>query len=139
MSVRSSRRRKKAPPDAESLRAELAALLPPRLGDAARAYDRFVGAASLELEADAKAFAAHHAACKAALAHIEVLIKLIRWAEAPAAGPEASGAEPGAELGDDLGRLIAEARAHLAADLASELLDGETADPDSLDDDHEQD
>ncbi len=32
---------------------------------------------------DAKTFAAHHSACKVAIAHIELLIKLARWADLP--------------------------------------------------------
>ncbi len=32
---------------------------------------------------DAKGFAAHHSACKVAIAHVELLLKLAKWAELP--------------------------------------------------------
>jgi hypothetical protein len=51
---------------------------------------------------DARAFAAHHAACKAALAHLDLLLRL-----AKAAGVDADAVEADAEQA----RLLAEARA----------------------------
>jgi pyrroloquinoline quinone (PQQ) biosynthesis protein C len=56
---------------------------------------------------DARAFAAHHAACKAALAHLDLLMRLAR----------AVGIEPDAAEGsEENARLLAEARAALAGD-----------------------
>ena len=37
---------------------------------------------------EAKEFSAHHSACKVAIAHIELLIKLARWADLPDAKAE---------------------------------------------------
>lgn len=50
---------------------------------------------------DARAFAAHHAACKAALAHLDLLMRL-----AKAAGVDADAAE----RDEEQARLVAEAR-----------------------------
>lgn len=69
-----------------------------------------------------KGFAAHHAACKAALAHVEYAIKLLRWAAPPE--PAATTPDTGA---DDLARLIAEARTALSED--SDFHDHSTAHP----------
>ncbi|TQF77715.1 hypothetical protein FK498_11455 [Elioraea sp. Yellowstone] len=56
---------------------------------------------------DPKEFAAHHAACKAALAHLDLLLKIARITETPA---------PGAgETPDDRLALIAEARSAIGA------------------------
>lgn len=56
---------------------------------------------------DARAFAAHHAACKAALAHLDLLLKL-----AKVAGIDTDGAE-----GDDeQARMLTEARIALEGD-----------------------
>jgi hypothetical protein len=96
--------------DLEALRQRLAGLLPARIEAAVAAYERFAGAEPPE---DAKGFAAWHAAAKAALAHVEQLVKLARWAEGT---PEADG-------DGGVGRLLAEARAALDA------LDDEEADP----------
>ncbi|MBT5373866.1 MAG: hypothetical protein HOJ02_01450 [Rhodospirillaceae bacterium] len=57
---------------------------------------------------DAKGFSAHFSACKAALAHLESLIKLAGWAEAESGANDASG--NGGE-GDEMARLLAEAKA----------------------------
>lgn len=61
---------------------------------------------------DAKGFAGHQAACKAALAHLDAGAKLLAWAE----GPGASGGDT-----DDLERMIRAAEDAVA-----------TADPDSI-------
>lgn len=94
----------------DPLRETLAARLP---GRAAAAVADYEGFASQPAPDDAKGFAAHHAACKAALAHVEVLVKLLRWAapDTARAGDGAADAEA-----DDLARLIAEARAALSED-----------------------
>ncbi|PKR48663.1 hypothetical protein [Thalassospira povalilytica] len=58
---------------------------------------------------DAKEFSAHQGACKAALGHLESLIKLLRWAcdGAEQAGGDESG---DTESGSAVENLIAEAR-----------------------------
>ncbi len=75
--VRRRRRRKKAT-SIEEVRSLLAGLLPSLIQSATTSYEVF---SSTEEPEDAKGFAAHHAACKAALSHVELLTKLVRWAE----------------------------------------------------------
>lgn len=62
---------------------------------------------------DAKAFAAHHAACKSALAHLEHLLKLLRAAKAPAESDETQAAAA----------LLTEARGALSATQDEEEID----------------
>lgn len=89
------------PEDMGSIRAACRADLPGRIRAALDDYTRFVGAPPPE---DAKGFAAWQAAAKAALAHVEGLVKLARWAEGETAGD-----------GDDgLDGLLAQARRALA-------------------------
>ncbi len=85
------------------LRRRLATTLPGQMQRVAEGYDAFAAQPPPD---DAKAFQAHHAACKAALAHLDLLVKLARWAE----GGEAA-AEGGAD--DDVDALLAQARAAL--------------------------
>jgi hypothetical protein len=87
--------------DCEGLRLVLQASLPERVRAALAGYERFTAD---EPPADAKGFAAWHAAAKAALAHVEVLVKLLRWADG---GPAAEAADDGVH------RLLAEARVAL--------------------------
>lgn len=89
--------------DLHSLRRRLKAALPGRIEDALAGYERFAAAAPPE---DAKGFTAWHGAAKAALAHVDLLLKLARWAEG-------KGDDPGAE--DGLDRLLAQARAALTS------------------------
>lgn len=93
------------PEDLDSLRRQLQAALPVRIRAALDGYDRF---AADEPPADAKGFAAWHAAAKAALAHVEVLVKLARWAEGKADEPAEAGT-------GGIDRLLADARAALDA------------------------
>jgi len=91
--------------DGATLREGLARDLPGRIRAALKAYEAFAGA---DIPEDAKGFAAHHAACKAALGHAEMLVKLLKWAEgevAPAEGADG-----------DLGTLLARARQALGPD-----------------------
>ncbi|MEO5373164.1 MAG: hypothetical protein H7840_02665 [Alphaproteobacteria bacterium] len=92
---------RRATPDLDALRRQLKGSLPKRIGKAVDSYDGFSTAPPPD---DAKGFAAHHAACRAALAHVEMLVKLSRWAEGKeeATSPEGEG--------EDIDRLIAEAR-----------------------------
>jgi hypothetical protein len=92
--------------DLEALRRRLKAALPHRIAAAAEGYDQFTADPP---GLDAKSFAAHHAACKSALAHIELLIKLARWASGELAQTQPEGDE-------ELESLLAEARAALAQD-----------------------
>ncbi|MCW9034356.1 MAG: hypothetical protein OQK35_01750 [Alphaproteobacteria bacterium] len=52
--------------------------LPQQLDETINSYSYFAKIAPPE---DAKGFAAHHSACKAALAHLDQLIKLAHWVE----------------------------------------------------------
>lgn len=83
----------------EPLRRLVLAALPERMRVALGAYQRFTDE---EPPADAKGFAAWHAAAKAALSHVEVLVKLMRWAE--------GGAEADGPPEDGMDRLLAQAR-----------------------------
>lgn len=91
-------------PPTQSLRAGLKRRLPKLLRKAAGDYAAFAAAAP---PADAKGFAGHQAACKAALAHLDAGLKLLAWAED--AGAAATPPD------DDIDRLIHRARAVLAA------------------------
>ena len=84
-----------------TIRAACRADLPGRIAAALEEYRNFVAEPP---PADAKGFAAWQAAAKAALAHVEVLVKLARWAEG----------EDCADDGDGLDGLLAEARRALA-------------------------
>ncbi|WP_085581045.1 hypothetical protein [Thalassospira mesophila] len=59
------------------LRRELLRALPTDIRRARKAYHRVASEAASVM--DAKGFVNHQAACKAALAHVESLIKLLRW------------------------------------------------------------
>jgi adenosylmethionine-8-amino-7-oxononanoate aminotransferase len=67
-------------------RQEIAAALPRAIKTALASYQRFTAE---EEASDAKSFKAHHDACKVAIAHIDLLLKLADWVgaqEAPASG-----------------------------------------------------
>lgn len=87
----------------EDLRKDLAGRLPGRLRGLLAEYEAFTGTPAPP--EDAKSYAAHHAACKAALQHADMLVKLLRWAEG---APEA--VEGDGEGGGELSRLLARAR-----------------------------
>ena len=61
-------------------REQIARFLPDALDKAIVSYQGFMAEAA---GTDPKAFAAHHGACKAAIAHIELLLKFARWADLP--------------------------------------------------------
>lgn len=90
------------PDDIDALRHQLRAALPARIRAALDGYERFTTDAP---PADSKGFAAWHAAAKAALAHVEVLVRLVRWADGTAEGTT--------DDGSGIDRLLAEARAAL--------------------------
>lgn len=64
----------------EQTRQQIAAFLPDAIALALTSYHRF---SRQEPGEGAKEFSAHHSACKVAIAHIELLIKLARWADLP--------------------------------------------------------
>jgi hypothetical protein len=69
----------------EQTRTRIAAFLPDAIAQALTSYHHF---SKNRAGSEAKEFAAHHSACKVAIAHIELLIKLARWAELPDARAE---------------------------------------------------
>ncbi len=103
--------------DLDVLRKAVQASLPAQVQVALAGYERFT---ALEPPDDAKGFAAWHAAAKAALAHVELLVKLVRWAQEPVlADPVESNGDPSVE------RLLAQARAALGALEEEEEVDQE--------------
>jgi hypothetical protein len=62
----------------ESTRRQIAEFLPAAIERTLESYREFSGR---DAGGDSKAFNAHHAACKVAVAHIELLIKLAKWAD----------------------------------------------------------
>jgi predicted HAD superfamily Cof-like phosphohydrolase len=82
---------------AEALGAELEATLRQVVQD----YHAFVQAGP---QGDPKTFTAYHAACRAALAHIDQLLKLLRDAS-----------EPGEAVAQEAAELLAKTRAAIAA------------------------
>lgn len=89
--------------DFAGLRRQLAQTLPDRIAAAVGGYESFVASAPPD---DTKGFAAWHAAAKAALAHVDSLVKLARWAEGASATTDGDA--------DGLDGLLARARAALA-------------------------
>lgn len=85
--------------------------LPNDIAMARDAYQRLASEAAGIMEA--KEFAAHQGACKAALGHLESLIKLLRWACEGAVEPTSNDANNGQINGID--RLIDEARSALSS------------------------
>jgi hypothetical protein len=61
----------------DTLRKDVARRLPDLIDKALAAYAHFAGTLPPD---DAKAFAAHQASCRAALAHVHLLVKLAEWA-----------------------------------------------------------
>ncbi len=88
------------PKSLKTLKKQLLKTLPERIAEVIADYEEF---ASLETPEDAKGFAAHHAACKAAIAHVELLLKLAKWSEG----------ENFTQNGEDAEALIAKARSAL--------------------------
>jgi hypothetical protein len=63
------------------MRAKIAESLPHAIDFALQSYRTFY---AKNTYTDAKDFSSHHAACKTAIAHIELLLKLASWAKLPA-------------------------------------------------------
>ncbi|KAF0109742.1 MAG: hypothetical protein FD149_2777 [Rhodospirillaceae bacterium] len=81
------------------MREQFKETLAKRIAQAVKSYDGFVGEVP---PADVKGFAAHHAACRAALAHVDMLVKLARWAEGKGTMTDSEA--------EDLDRLLAGTR-----------------------------
>lgn len=64
----------------DATRQHLAAFLPDAISQALKSYYRFAQQDPLP---EPKEFSDHHKACKVAIAHIELLIKLAKWADLP--------------------------------------------------------
>lgn len=85
-------------PPHEETRKQIARFLPDALAKALGSYHEFMDVDipkgkpkddEEEGQTSASAFERHHKACKAAIAHIELLIKLAEWAQLPdAAAPD---------------------------------------------------
>lgn len=91
----------------EAMRRDLLANLPGLIAKAMRGYARFTTDHPPE---DAKGFAAYQAGCRAALAHIHLLVKLAHWAR-PSGGEEAPPFDA-----DQLDRMVREAELALRDD-----------------------
>lgn len=72
------RRLPDSPETIAGARANLSARLPALIGNAVAAYEQL---AVVDPAQQAKDAAKHHAACRAALSHLDLLAKLARWAE----------------------------------------------------------
>lgn len=70
-------RKKKGTSTSKKSREKIAECLPNAIDCAIRSYRQFYEAENIET---AKEFSAHHTACKTAIAHIELLLKLAEWA-----------------------------------------------------------
>ena len=67
------------PSPSGALRLKIAAVMERALDTALDSYEAFL---AQEVDPEPKAFGAHHTACKAAIIHIELLLKMIRSIEA---------------------------------------------------------
>ncbi len=63
-------------------RAQIAHFLPDAIAAALRSYQTF---SEREIISDPKDFKDHHTACKVAIAHVELLLKLARFVDVPEA------------------------------------------------------
>jgi hypothetical protein len=95
--------------DLSAARARLRASLPETLHRALDAYDAFAARPTPD---DAKEFAAWQGGCKAALAHVELLLKLAGRVDLDLSDPAAAA---GGGAGGDLAALMARARAAVGA------------------------
>lgn len=82
-------------------RERVAIFLPDALARALNSYHAFSGE---NVPTDIKAFKEYHNACKVAIAHIDLLIKLARWADLPSAD----------DGHDDLAAMVKNAESELA-------------------------
>lgn len=68
----------------KALKKYLQKSLPEKVARALQGYDDFT---SQQPAGDAKSFSAHHSACRAAVVHIETLLKLAKWTDEDAISP----------------------------------------------------
>lgn len=73
-------KRSKGPTLEENTRIKIAKYLPEAIDHAIQSYRDISKAETTEA---VKKVSAHHSACKAAIAHIELLLKLAAWAQLP--------------------------------------------------------
>lgn len=64
----------------EQSRTQIAAFLPDAIRAALKSYQCYSEAS---LHQEEKSFKEHHTACKVAISHIDLLLKLARWADLP--------------------------------------------------------
>ncbi len=95
---------RRIPRTLDGLKKNLKKTLPERIAKVVESYDSF---ASSDVPEDAKGFAGHHSACKAAVAHAESLLKLAKWTE------DEQVAEEQDKKSNELIALLAEAREDL--------------------------
>lgn len=76
---------KQPPTLAAQTRAQIANTLPHAIEKALASYHEFYDQMTPD---NAKDFSAHHGACKTAIAHIELLLKLAKWADLPQDGQQ---------------------------------------------------
>jgi hypothetical protein len=94
--------RKKKGESLEALtRAKIAETLPRAIEHALDSYHEY---AFKNAFSDTKGFSAYHSACKAAAAHIELLLKLAQWAQLPRRGQDADLAALMQDAQDELNR-----------------------------------
>lgn len=80
----------------EAAREKLAAFLPRALSRALESYSQFI---ERDAPGDSKGFSGHHMACKVAITHIDLLLKLARWANLPEQGSVSALGDLGVMLG----------------------------------------
>ncbi len=68
----------RSPKSLKTLKKHLLKTLPKQIATVIADYEEF---SSLKAPDDPKGFAAHHAACKTAIAHVDLLLKLAKWTE----------------------------------------------------------
>ena len=89
----------------DDIRAKIIQFLPSAIHRALSSYHEFIDQTPAD---DAKGFSAHHTACKAAIAHIDLLLKLAKWADLPGQQDDAK-----ARAEAELSALLSEAEAEL--------------------------
>lgn len=90
----------------ELTRGKIAACLPEAIDQAIRSYRLYT---AKEPETGPTGFGAYHTACKAAIAHLQLLLKLAAWADVPATGEQTALAALMADAEGELARYRAEA------------------------------
>lgn len=91
------------PLTSQDMRAKIACHLPAAFDAAIKSYHEFYDQTPTD---DAKAFSAHHSACKAAIAHMQLLIKLADWVEHDATAEDAERVAAGRQSAlEELDRL----------------------------------